>query len=175
VAPNPPHPHFTPPTTRRFRDTGGVADEDEEALTWAGGRDPSHFETPVVKQPKPGKAAKAASAGGGSGGDAGDDDEDADLPPVTSAALLVTLGILAGVYLLYTIGWIVSLQRLYYLPTNALDESAFAAQQYLAIAAPVVWFASVLYLTRRGKPLVRLLWLIAGALLLVPWSFVFGS
>lgn len=167
-----------------------TADEDEDALSWAGDHDPSHVDTPVA--PKVATREKASKRGAGArgtetNGTAGTHDADgtdaehaehADptvLPVVASSAFLISLGILGGIYLLYTIGWIISLQRFLYLATNPLDEGAFATQQYLAIAAPVVWFASVIWFTRRHRPVSRLVWLLAGALLLVPWSFVMGS
>ena len=138
--------------------------ENDEALTWAGGRDPSHYETPEPKAPKPAKKVPAPPV-----------EDEEEPPPSMSAPVLVSLGILGGIYLLYTVGWIISLQKFYYLSTSALDQIAFQTQQYLAIIAPVVWFGSVLYLTRHRKPVVRLIWLVIGAVVLVPWSFVFGS
>jgi hypothetical protein len=170
-------------------------DDDDEALTWAGGRDPSHYETPVAKEPKPlsarraRKAAATAEIAGNSAratpakestqveesANESDEEPDSDLSPVTSGALLVTMGILAGVYLLYTVGWIVSLRRVIYTPVTDLDQIFFHAQQYLAIAGPVLWFGATLWFTRGHKPVWRLLWLVLGALLLIPWSFVMGS
>jgi hypothetical protein len=146
-------------------------DEDDEALTWVGGRDPSHYETPEVKAPK---AERPTRRSRGGAVEAGDDETD-ELPPATSSILLITMGVLAGIYLLYTIGWIVSLQRFPYFASDALDQAGFTAQQYLAAAAPALWFATTLVLTRKRAPLARLLWLVCGAILLVPWSFVLGS
>jgi hypothetical protein len=139
-----------------------TADKDDDALTWAGGRDPSHYETPVAKAPKRPKPSDAEPSGD-------------PLPPVTSGALLIALGIFCGIYALYTIGWFVSWQRFDYGATNLLDAVAFAAQQWLAIIAPEVWFTTVLLLTRRRKPATRLLWLVIGALVLIPWSFALGK
>jgi hypothetical protein len=36
----------------------------------------------------------------------------------------------------------------------------------------VVWFVTVFALTRRSRAWVRLTWLIAGAVLLLPWPFI---
>jgi hypothetical protein len=156
---------------RAFRDTGSVtADDDEDALRWAGENDPSHVETPV-----PPRVAARQARLAGSAKIESDSTAEAVLPVVASSAFLISLGILGGVYLLYTVGWIISLQRFYYAATNALDQGAFEAQQYLAIAAPIVWFASVIWFTRHHAPVSRLVWLLVGAVLLVPWSFVMGS
>jgi len=148
-------------------------DDDDDALSWAGARDPSHFETPVA-------AARASAAHPAEAGAPGQEDEQDAAPStrfgaVADGAVLVSLGILGGIYLLYTVGWIISLQRLYYIATTALDQSAFEVQQYLAIAAPVAWFVAVIWFTRHRHPVARLIWLIVGAVLLVPWPFVLGS
>jgi hypothetical protein len=153
--------------------------DDDEALTWAGGRDPSHYETPEVKPPKAPKAVLQRSSAKSGVGDADNSAEDADaddsdLRPVTSGAVLVSLGILGGIYLLYTIGWFVSWRRISYIDPDALELAAFRVQQVLAILTPPLWFVVTLFFTRDRKPAIRLLWLVIGALLLVPWSFTFG-
>jgi hypothetical protein len=154
--------------------------DDDEALTWAGGRDPSHYETPEAKPPKPPKPGKApivkpkpADATVEPDGAAGPDDEE-ELAPATSSVALISFGILGGIYLLYTVGWFVSWQRLPYADSDLLSLTAFRIQQVLAILAPPLWFVLTLLFTRDGKPAVRLIWLLIGALLLVPWSFTFG-
>jgi hypothetical protein len=147
--------------------------DDDEALTWAGGRDPSHYETPEVKPPKAAKAPKTvAQPASAAAGPAEDTDE--DLRPVTSAAVLVSLGILGGIYLLYTIGWFISWRRIVYVDPDALELAAFRIQQVIAIVAPPLWFVVTLFFTRDRKQAIRLVWLVVGALLLVPWSFTFG-
>jgi hypothetical protein len=147
------------------------SDEEDEALTWAGGRDPSHYETPQAKPAKPPKTPAVAKPVTDSEAPA---DEDEDASPATSGVVLVLLGILGGIYLLYTIGWFVSWQRLIYSDPNVLELAAFRIQQVLAILAPPLWFAGTIFLTRGRKPTARLLLLVAGAVLLVPWSFTFG-
>jgi hypothetical protein len=161
-------------------------DDDDESLTWAGGRDPSYVETPEPVNPlRRKKVAKARTSAvaepalpelGDEVGVGVDQETELDeLPPVTSAAVLLSLGVLAGVYLLYTVGWIVSFQRMLYFAANSLDQDAFRIQQLLAIAAPLLWFLATLLFTRKHSPVTRLIWLVVGALLLVPWSFIFGS
>jgi hypothetical protein len=154
------------------RNTGAVSsDEEDEALTWAGGRDPSHYETPETKPAKPVKTPAIPKAVTDSGAPA----EDEELSPSASGVVLVLLGILGGIYLLYTIGWFVSWQRLIYNDPNLLELAAFRFQQVLAILAPPLWFAGTIVLTRGRKPTARLLFLVVGALVLVPWSFTFGN
>jgi hypothetical protein len=154
------------------------SDDDDDALTWAGARDPSLYETPEVKAPKPSKAPKAAKpemslpATAPSG--AADVEADDELPPATSSVVLIALGLLGGIYLLYTVGWFISWQRLVYTDPDALELGAFRAQQVLAVVAAPLWFGATLFFTRERKPAVRLLWLVIGAVVLVPWSFTFG-
>jgi hypothetical protein len=153
---------------------------DDEALTWAGGRDPSHYETPEAKPPKPPKPGKTPRAKPKSTDvtvdtdGAADADDEAEQAPVTSSAALISFGILGGIYLLYTVGWFVSWQRLPYAGSDQLELTAFRIQQVLAILAPPLWFVLTLLFTRDRKPAVRLIWLLIGALLLIPWSFTFG-
>lgn len=143
-------------------------DDDEEALTWAGTRDPSSYESPTPKEPKPGRTAKTAVV------DSVDEADDDDERPSMSAVMLVALGVFGGIYALYTIGWFVSWGRLIYIDTDALELTAFRVQQVFAIVAAPGWFIAALYLTRERKQAVRLLWLVIGALVLIPWSFVLG-
>jgi hypothetical protein len=150
-------------------------DEEDEALTWAGARDPSHYESPEAKAPRPSRRAKVSAAAiGGAAADEPDVDEDDDAPASMSAVVLVCLGVLGGIYALYTIGWFVSWQRLLYVDTDALELAAFRVQQVVAIVTPPLWFGSTLFFTRGRRPAVRLLWLVIGALVLIPWSFVLG-
>jgi hypothetical protein len=145
----------------------GKDDETDEALTWAGGRDPSHYETPEPKAPKAAKATKPLEAAPAL--------DDAELAPSMSAPVLVSLGILGGIYLLYTVGWFISWQRFLYASNDELELVGFHVQQILAILAPALWFVVTMLLTRERKPVARLLWLLVGAVVLIPWSFVFGS
>jgi hypothetical protein len=87
-------------------------------------------------------------------------------------ATLIALGILGGVYLIYAIGWAVGGLRLQgraaYLVTDVMYQGSF----WLAVLAPILWFATVFLLTMQSKPWVRFAWLIAGVALLLPWPFI---
>lgn len=91
-----------------------------------------------------------------------------------SSPALVGLGILGGVYLLYTIGWVIGVGRLSNPFTDPLAQFMFSLGTWLAVAAPVIWFASSFWLTR-GKPRLRWTWLILGVVLLAPLPFIAGS
>jgi hypothetical protein len=148
-------------------------DDDDDALRWGGDRDATHFESPAV--PKPDKRAKPAS-GGADTADPGDaNDLDAALPSAPgNGAFLVAVGILAGIYLLYTIGWIVTVQHTGTLATTPLEQAALVAKEYFAIAACALWFGATFLLARRVRASTRLVWLAVGAIVLIPWPFVFG-
>ena len=89
-----------------------------------------------------------------------------------SSPMLITLGILAGVYLLFTIGWIVGGLRLQGTAQFLVSPVGYQAALWLAIAAPLLWFVAAYVLSRTARTWVRLVWLVAGLVLLVPWPFV---
>jgi len=98
--------------------------------------------------------------------------------PAMPAPVLVTYGILAGVYLIYTIGWVITVQRYNAVTPPSVDVLSavmFQLGEFLAIASPALWFAAAVLLTRTRKPLVRLLVLLAGLIAVLPWPFVLGA
>lgn len=95
-------------------------------------------------------------------------------PKAMPAALLVTYGIIAGIYLIYTLGWIISVTRSTVTQIDLLAEIMYQFGQFLAISSPAIWFVTVLYLTRGRKPVVRLLFLVAGLAATVPWPLLLG-
>lgn len=130
-----------------------VADPDEEALSWSGETDPTHVSAPVSPEKAPGGSERKPTA----------------LNPV----VLIVLGILAGVYLLYAIGWTiigfsggVPVQGVFFGIMYQVGEA-------LAIASPFLWFAAVWL--RVKTPAWRVLWLFVGVLVLAPWPFIIGG
>ena len=168
-----------------------TSSRDDDALGWAGDDDP----TLVSGGPGSERAlppAAADSVGRPAGADAvvepGDDlpegwavtgspggyvDAPAGPTPMSSTALLA-LGVLAGVYLLYTIGWFIGVGRIDNPLNDPLAQFMFSLGTWLAVAAPAVWFASSYWLTR-GKPRLRWTWLILGVVLLAPLPFIAGT
>ncbi|TQM63167.1 hypothetical protein FB466_1421 [Klugiella xanthotipulae] len=99
-------------------------------------------------------------------------------PRRVSDTVLVLLGVLGGVYLLYSLGWIVSARRFsdFYATSSSggvLGDLMMQVTIWLTIAAPAAWFASVCALTRSSRAWVRLVWLVVGAVILVPLPFLF--
>jgi len=133
-------------------------DDDDAALSWDG----DEAEPVVVERPK--RAAPVDT-----------EPEGDDVAPATSSIQLVTYGILAGAYLLYTVGWGISVARTGIFNENLFVEIMSQFSEFLAIAVAPLWFAITLLLTRGRRPLLRLLWLIAGLVLLVPLPFILGG
>jgi len=103
----------------------------------------------------------------------------ADAAGSANRVLLVGYGILAGIFVLYAIGWALGLSR------QAAAEPVTAAaapgmlEQFLtiltaslAVASGPLWFASVFILTRKNGTAVKLAWQALGVVLLVPWIFI---
>lgn len=97
---------------------------------------------------------------------------EAPADPQLSNAMLVTLGILGGIFLLFTIGWIIGGLRLQGTAQFLVSPLGYSVAFWLAVAAPAVWLLTVFLLTRASKAWVRLVWLIGGLALLVPWPFI---
>jgi hypothetical protein len=125
-------------------------DEDEAALSWAG--DDRAAPAPVAE---PGETPAP---------------ERRSIP----AMLLVTYGVIAGILLIYTVGWIITVGRSGFTSSEVLVEAMAQLGEFLAIASPALWFAVVFLLTRDAKPLVRLLLLLLGLLVVLPWPFLLG-
>lgn len=163
---------------------------DDDALRWEGDDDPTLAPGwkkvgPTVKAPAPdagsGALGSAAAsgvrepAGAGDGADLDADADDADeVKPghaaQTGSVELVVLGILAGVYLLYTIGWFITALRTSVPGISVVSDTMYALGLWLAVLAAPCWFALAL----RAGGRARFVWLIAGALVLAPLPFVLG-
>ncbi|MFG6502449.1 DNA polymerase III subunit gamma/tau [Microbacterium sp. P05] len=155
---------------------------DDDALSWDGDDDPT-LDVGVDAAPR-GRAARGQRAADSEpivadepepaapavvGEDAGDDDEPAGLGNVA----LVLLGLIAGAYLFFAIGWFIAGLRLQAVGGLPVSTVMLTSATIAATAAPVVWFVTTLALTRRSTTWVRFVWLIAGIVLLVPWPFLF--
>ncbi|TFB69088.1 DNA polymerase III subunit gamma/tau [Cryobacterium glaciale] len=101
-----------------------------------------------------------------------------DSPAVGSAAL-VGMGILAGIYLLYSIGWFIgaarlSSQTMVVSTADPVAEFMTSLGGWLAVAAPLVWFGSTFWLTM-SRPRARWFFLLLGVVVLIPFPFLVGS
>jgi hypothetical protein len=169
---------------------------DDDALSWAGeDEDPTLAPGDASTRRRPPRAVRSAPASRAAlDGETEDelpeelleDDEPEDDEPseaeaaAASSVLLVATGVTAGLYLLYTIGWMITATR-----QNATIAATFAGDPlgaalyglglWLAVAAPVTWFTVVLLGTRDSRVRTRVLWLVAGLVLLAPLPFLKGA
>lgn len=91
--------------------------------------------------------------------------------PLSTTMLLVT-GVVGGIYLLYSIGWVVGGLRLKPLANFFVADEMFVPWFVLAVAAPALWLLATWVLTRGRASWVRASLLLLGVVLLVPWPFV---
>lgn len=89
-----------------------------------------------------------------------------------SSAMLLLLGVVGGIYLLYSIGWVAGGLRLQPLASFFVADAMFLPWFVLAVAAPALWFLTTLVLTRGRASWIRVSLLLLGVVLLVPWPFV---
>lgn len=170
-----------------------TAGRDDDALTWEGDDDPTldtgvTRETPAASTELPegftavGRGAETLGRDSGADTDAKVAEPAADATtdtgdprrPMGNAAL-ISLGVLGGIYLLFSIGWLVGSGRLSLIAQLFLDPIAFQVTVVLAILAPPLWFGTTLLLTRRSRAWVRFTVLAVGAVLLIPWPFVLAG
>lgn len=97
-------------------------------------------------------------------------EEEAGRAPLGNVGL-VGIGMIAATFLLFAIGWLVAGFRLRDLGLPIPDVTVLALTIGAALA-PLVWFVTVLALTRSWRTWQRFLLLILGILLLVPWPFL---
>jgi len=160
-----------------------MSEEPDDGLRWVG----DEGDAPVRPGPaRPTPARKPAADAAAADTDAADalaadtdTDTDAAAPgdghSASGSVLLVVYGIIAGIYLLFTIGWLIGVVRDPYSQADLFAEIMYQLGEFLAIGAPAVWFLAAVVLTR-GRPVwARLLWLALGAVLLVPWPFLLGA
>lgn len=160
---------------------------DDDAFSWEGDDDPTLRAGEDVAPVALPKGYTAVGKGSGSvlsdGASATDvvEQSAATAPAQAGNAALVALGVLGGVYLLYTIGWIIGGLRLQGVAAFLLSSTGAApptwqagnlVMVWLAVAVPPLWFLTVLLVTRASRLWVRLTWLIAGAVLLIPWPLL---
>ncbi|MFE6733867.1 hypothetical protein [Microbacterium sp. NPDC057650] len=117
-------------------------------------------ETPAV--PEAASSAPAAEA---------EDDDDEEFEGL-STGMLLALGAVGGIYLLYTVGWLVGGLRMQAGALFLIPSVMYTATLVIAVAAPALWFAASWMLTRNARSWVRMTALIAGVVFLVPWPFV---
>ncbi|WP_259607960.1 MULTISPECIES: hypothetical protein [Microbacterium] len=146
--------------------------DDDDALRWDGDDENG----PASLPPGWKAVGKGSDDVPGSPADAASARHDAETADDDTHALgtvsLVLLGVLGGVYLLYTVGWLIGGIRLKQLANLIVADAMYVPWLILAVAAPALWFLTGWVLTRGRAMWLRMLVLLAGVVLLVPWPFV---
>ncbi|GAA5028043.1 DNA polymerase III subunit gamma/tau [Microbacterium fluvii] len=161
--------------------------EDDDALTWDGDDDPT-LDAGVDDAPAPsrlpagytavGKGSEALDAAVAPAQDSPATASTVDItgePAPLGNVALVTFGVLGGIHLLYAVGWFVGGQSLNLVAQLFLEPAGFTAAWLLASLAPLVWFATTLVLTRGAAVWKRMLPLIVGVVVLIPWPFLMAG
>jgi hypothetical protein len=129
-----------------------VDHDDDAALSWGDAADATHVD--AAHNPVPVRARR---------------ESDAEQPLGSGA--LVGMGVFGGVYLLYTVAWLVSASLLTITGTGVAGIAS-EVMRVLAIMAPAFWFAATLWLGQGSPNRTRFTWLLVGALVLIPWPFI---
>jgi hypothetical protein len=90
----------------------------------------------------------------------------------TSPAVLVSFGILGGIYLLFTVAWLITALRNPTQFQDPLGNAMFVIGLWMAVAAPALWFGGVLVLVTGSHPWRRILCIALGAALFIPWPYL---
>lgn len=153
-------------------------DPDDDALRWEGDDDPTlapgwkTVGSPVPLVGKPDATSDDSTDSLDDEADAAASDTASTDAPQTGSVELVVLGVLGGIYLLYTIGWLITALRTPARGVGIVDDAMYALGLWLAVLAPAIWLGLSFWLPQSRR--ARLLWLIGGAVVLVPVPFVLG-
>jgi hypothetical protein len=142
---------------------------EEDALSWVGDDDRLTTGSPLsakrdaggassVKKPRS-KTTPAST-------------EAADEPQGLSSAALIGFGIFGGIYLLFSVAWLITALRNPTQIADVLGNAMFQFGLWFAVASPAIWFGAVLYLGKDKKVATRLLYLLLGVVILIPWPYV---
>lgn len=136
---------------------------DDDALSWAGDEDRLRTGAPVdsTREKRGASSVNKQAPGIDSGEQTG-----------LSSAALVGFGIFGGIYLLFSVAWLITALRNPTQIQDALGNAMFVFGLWLSVAAPAIWFGAVLYLGKEATVLRKMLFLVLGAVVLIPWPYL---
>ena len=140
---------------------GALDHGDDDALSWGDELDASHIDGP----------SRDASTIGSEG----DLDDDPDAVRPMSSASLIAHGVLGGVFLLCSVGWVALVGRFGYTFATPVATGLWRFGVLLAVAAPALWFVSSIVLVPAAATRRRILAMIVGALVVAPWPLLIGA
>lgn len=163
--------------TAGARYAGVMTSDADDALSWEGDDDrPTQKPAPDAAEqkaalPRGWNAVGRRSETVGRIEDDGTISEPVERAPLSTPMLLL-VGIVGGIYLLYTVGWTIGGLTLQSSAMFLIPDVMYQVALWAAVLAPALWFGAAWVLTRRSASWVRVAGLLAGVLLLVPWPFV---
>jgi hypothetical protein len=126
---------------------------DDAALSWGDENDATYVDAP--DNPIRVRAAR---------------ERDPDAPAGSGA--LVGMGVFGGIYLLYTVAWLISGSTFSVAVGTTTATVFLELLRVLAIMAPALWFAATVWLASARSTRTRFIWLVIGVIVLVPWPFI---
>ena len=135
---------------------------DDDALSWDGDEDRIDSPAPRVPASPPrgwravGKGSDAVAPSDEAVAASAPAEPDSGAPASLGNAALVSIGVIAGVYALYVVGWALGSFRLRDVQTagGQVADVMFQAAMWLGMAAPIIWFFVTVHVTR-GSALWR--------------------
>lgn len=140
-------------TTAASPPDGSVDHDDDDALSWGDADDATHVDAAHNPVTVPGRGGRDPET------------------PETSGAL-IGFGVFGGLYLLYTVAWLLTASTSYVANVDTLLTVFVEVLRFLSIVAPALWFTVVLWAGRGHRTRTRLLWMLLGAAVLFPWPFL---
>lgn len=156
----------------------------EDALSWAGDDAyvPSHSAGPAASQPP--DALTEENLLEPTITDEVDEalDQVQTSPPAEAegssqlpSSVLIFLGIIGGWFMLYTIGWFIVARANWAVEMDTFILLMHQAQLIFVVASPALWFLTVWSVTRKKPFRHTVIWLLIGALMLLPWPYFLVS
>lgn len=144
-----------------------MSTHEDDALSWADDED--RLVTGAPQSAK--RDARGASSVNSSTKEAADGTDD-NVQTGLSSIALVGFGIFGGIYLLSSVAWLITALRNPTQIADPLGNGMFVLGLWLAVAAPSLWFAAVLYLGSHSSVSKRMVFLLLGAFVLIPWPYL---
>lgn len=137
-----------------------MTSQDDDALSWAGDED----------RLTAGTSGKTSNKRGASSLNT-DSQEELETHSVSSVAL-VGFGVFAGIYLLFSVAWLITAMRNTKELSDVFANFMFQAGIWACVLAPAIWFGAVLFLARGKSAARHFIWLFIGVIVLIPWPYI---
>lgn len=137
-----------------------MASLDDDALRWEGDEDRLTTGEPESPARRTSKTKEESS-----------DSESTEKTGLSSLAL-VSMGVFAGIYLLFTVAWLITALRNPTAIADVLGNTMFQLGMWLTVLAPALWFIAVVVIWKNMGVLKQMLWLTVGVVALIPWPYI---